>query len=136
MCRAKDQNNCKDESYCNGEDFYCPASPSLPDEQDCLDRGKCRRGQCISYCQTLGKQSCMCDTEPNACKRCCKDARNGTCKPIDNEILLDGTPCIYGFCEKGRCEKTVQDFVERFWDIIEEIDINTFCKSNICFLVS
>ncbi|XP_075742082.1 uncharacterized protein LOC142794989 [Rhipicephalus microplus] len=44
------------------------------------------------------------------------------------EILRDGTPCIHGYCEKGKCEKTVQDIVERFWDIIEDIDINTVLK--------
>ncbi|CAL4250653.1 unnamed protein product, partial [Meganyctiphanes norvegica] len=34
----------------------------------------------------------------------------------------------------GKCEKTVQDVVERFWDIIEDININTvlmFLRDNI-----
>lgn len=71
----------------------------------------------------------MCDTEVDACKRCCRPSHNATCKPTEPmEILRDGTPCIHGYCEKGRCEKTVQDIVERFWDIIEDIDINTVLK--------
>lgn len=35
---------------------------------------------------------------------------------------------------QGKCEKTVQDVVERFWDIIEDININTvlmFLRDNI-----
>jgi hypothetical protein len=28
------------------------------------------------------------------------------------------------FCNSGICEKTVQDIVERFWDIVEELSIN------------
>ena len=55
---------------------------------------------------------------------------NDTCLPIDPlDILPDGTPCIQGFCEK-----TIQDVVERFWDIIEDININKvmrFLKDNI-----
>lgn len=60
---------------------------------------------------------------------------NDTCFPIDPlDILPDGTPCIQGFCNKGACEKTIQDVVERFWDIIEDININKvmrFLKDNI-----
>lgn len=60
---------------------------------------------------------------------------NETCFPIDPaDILPDGTPCIQGFCNKGICEKTIQDVVERFWDIIEDININKvirFLKDNI-----
>ncbi|KAJ8961629.1 hypothetical protein NQ314_005881 [Rhamnusium bicolor] len=36
--------------------------------------------------------------------------------------------------ESGHCEKTVQDVVERFWDIIEDININKvllFLRDNI-----
>lgn len=38
------------------------------------------------------------------------------------------------FFFKGTCEKTIQDVVERFWDIIEDININKvirFLKDNI-----
>lgn len=80
---------------------------------------------------------------------------NETCFPVEPpDILPDGTPCIQGFCNKvskspynssscvtlvffvlkGLCEKTIQDVVERFWDIIEEININKvlrFLRDNI-----
>lgn len=71
----------------------------------------------------------------NACKRCCRSSINETCSPVDSaDILADGTPCIQGFCNNGNCEKTVQDVVERFWDIIEDININKvllFLRDNI-----
>lgn len=74
-------------------------------------------------------------TVVDACKRCCRSSINETCSPIDpQDILADGTPCIQGFCNKGNCEKTVQDVVERFWDIIEDININKvllFLRDNI-----
>lgn len=71
----------------------------------------------------------MCDREEDACKRCCRRSQNDTCDPIEPiEILRDGTPCIHGYCDKGHCKKTVQDIVERFWDIIEDININSVLK--------
>lgn len=117
---------CKREQYCTGNSAICP--PSYPQDNDspCLDKGKCYNGSCIPFCETIGLQSCMCDIKPDDyCKRCCKQ-RDGNCYPINPvEILTDGTACFLGFCERGRCEKAVQDVVQRFWDIIEEIDINT-----------
>ena len=71
----------------------------------------------------------------NSCKRCCRPTLNHTCDPVEPEdILPNGTPCIQGFCNEGVCEKTVQDVVERFWDIIEEININKlllFLRDNV-----
>ncbi|PSN49544.1 ADAM 17-like protease [Blattella germanica] len=77
----------------------------------------------------------ICTPVADACKRCCRMNLNDTCFPVDpQDILPDGTPCIQGFCNKGMCEKTIQDVVERFWDIIEDININkvlVFLKDNI-----
>ncbi|XP_075552567.1 ADAM 17-like protease Tace [Dermacentor variabilis] len=129
LCREAQPNACKNEAYCTGRSAECPPSPPQKDDSPCLDKGKCRAGDCMPYCETRGEVSCMCDTEVDACKRCCRPSHNATCKPTEPmEILRDGTPCIHGYCEKGRCEKTVQDIVERFWDIIEDIDINTVLK--------
>ncbi|KAG1652431.1 ADAM 17-like protease [Nymphon striatum] len=128
-CRPREPNTCKEESVCDGNSAACPESPPMEDENPCLERGKCKGGECIAFCETLGLQSCMCDIEKNACKRCCRPALNSSCDPfIPEEILKDGTPCIHGFCQKGKCEKTVQDIVERFWDIIEHININSVMK--------
>ncbi|XP_064473822.1 ADAM 17-like protease [Ornithodoros turicata] len=129
MCREAQPNACKNEAHCTGASAECPPSMPQMDDTPCLDKGKCRAGECMPYCETRGEISCMCDTEADACKRCCRPSHNATCKPTDPvEVLRDGTPCIHGYCEKGKCEKTVQDIVERFWDIIEDIDINTVLK--------
>ncbi|XP_018374594.1 PREDICTED: ADAM 17-like protease isoform X3 [Trachymyrmex cornetzi] len=134
-CRDAQYATCEQESRCTGASSECPRSPPMKDGTDCLERGQCRLGKCVPYCETQNLQSCMCDTIADACKRCCRMNLNETCFPIDQQdILPDGTPCIQGFCNKGVCEKTIQDVVERFWDIIEDININKvmrFLKDNI-----
>ncbi|XP_015522611.1 ADAM 17-like protease [Neodiprion pinetum] len=134
-CRDAQYATCEQESRCTGASSECPRSPPMNDGTGCLERGQCRHGKCIPYCETQGLQSCMCDTILDACKRCCRMSLNETCFPVDpQDILPDGTPCIQGFCNKGICEKTIQDVVERFWDIIEDININKvmrFLKDNI-----
>lgn len=138
---------------CSGGQSECPKSPPMVDGTTCQERGQCRNGKCIPYCETQGLQSCMCDIIQDACKRCCRMSINETCFPVEPpDILSDGTPCIQGFCNKacfmhiffivvilfiakskclitqGVCEKSIQDVVERFWDIIEEININKVLK--------
>ncbi|XP_047114884.1 ADAM 17-like protease [Schistocerca piceifrons] len=134
-CRDAQYATCEQESRCTGTSSECPRSPPMEDGTGCLERGQCRRGKCVPYCETQGLQSCMCDTIGDACKRCCRMNLNDTCFPVDPmDILPDGTPCIQGFCNKGLCEKTIQDVVERFWDIIEDININKvllFLRDNI-----
>lgn len=134
-CRDAQYATCEQESRCTGTSSECPRSPAMKDGTNCLERGQCRGGKCVPYCETQNLQSCMCDTIGDACKRCCRMSLNETCFPIDpQDILPDGTPCIQGFCNQGACEKTIQDVVERFWDIIEDININKvmrFLKDNI-----
>ncbi|XP_044756586.1 ADAM 17-like protease isoform X2 [Coccinella septempunctata] len=134
-CREAQYATCEQESLCTGHQAECPKSPPMADNTDCQERGKCKDGKCIPYCETQGLQSCMCDIIENACKRCCRSNINETCTPIDGaDILADGSPCIQGFCNNGHCEKTIQDVVERFWDIIEDININKvllFLRDNI-----
>uniref|UniRef100_A0A1B6LAR2 Peptidase M12B domain-containing protein n=1 Tax=Graphocephala atropunctata TaxID=36148 RepID=A0A1B6LAR2_9HEMI len=134
-CREAQFATCEQESRCTGQSSECPRSPPMSDGTGCLERGQCRGGKCVPYCETQGLQSCMCDIIVDACKRCCRMNLNDTCFPVDPpDILPDGTPCIQGFCNKGMCEKTIQDVVERFWDIIEDININKvllFLRDNI-----
>ncbi|XP_018575504.1 ADAM 17-like protease isoform X2 [Anoplophora glabripennis] len=134
-CRDAQYATCEQESRCTGHQADCPKSPPMADDTDCQERGKCRNGKCMPFCETQGMQSCMCDIIENACKRCCRSNINETCSPVDSaDILADGTPCIQGFCNNGHCEKTIQDVVERFWDIIEDININKvllFLRDNI-----
>ncbi|XP_042889599.1 ADAM 17-like protease [Penaeus japonicus] len=134
-CREQQPATCENESRCLGTTAVCPKAKPMDDGTSCIEKGKCYQGSCLPYCETQEMQSCMCDTIDNACKRCCRKTLNDTCFPImPLDILPDGTPCIHGFCNKGKCEKTVQDVVERFWDIIEDININTvlmFLRDNI-----
>uniref|UniRef100_A0A1B6D7E4 ADAM 17-like protease n=1 Tax=Clastoptera arizonana TaxID=38151 RepID=A0A1B6D7E4_9HEMI len=134
-CRDAQYATCEKESVCTGKSSDCPRSPPMGDGTSCLERGQCRGGKCVPYCETQGLQSCMCDVIIDACKRCCRMNLNETCFVVDqSDILPDGTPCIQGFCNKGVCEKTIQDVVERFWDIIEDININKvlrFLRDNV-----
>ncbi|KAK8738509.1 hypothetical protein OTU49_003911 [Cherax quadricarinatus] len=134
-CREKQPATCDNESRCLGTKAECPKAKPMEDGTPCIEKGQCLQGNCLPYCETQDMQSCMCDTIDDACKRCCRKTLNDTCFPVmPVDILPDGTPCIHGFCNKGKCEKTVQDVVERFWDIIEDININTvlmFLRDNI-----
>ncbi|OWR44118.1 ADAM 17 protease [Danaus plexippus plexippus] len=139
VCREAAHSACEGEATCNGASADCPKAPAIADEHECAERGRCRNGSCVPYCETQGLHSCMCDIVADACKRCCRKSLNKTCFPVaHNDILPDGTPCIQGFCNKGICEKTIQDVVERFWDIIEDININNvlgFLRDNIVGVV-
>ncbi|XP_053611491.1 ADAM 17-like protease [Plodia interpunctella] len=139
VCREAAHSACEGEAICNGVSADCPKAPAIADEHECAERGRCRNGSCVPYCETQGLHSCMCDIVADACKRCCRKSLNKTCFPVAlADILPDGTPCIQGFCNKGVCEKTIQDVVERFWDIIEDININNvlgFLRDNIVGVV-
>ena len=104
-CRAENYATCEEKAVCTGNQAECPASLPMPDGTGCIERGKCRNGECIPYCETQGLQSCMCDTEKDACMRCCRRNLNSTCFPIidergDPDPLKDGTPCYQGSCNK------------------------------------
>lgn len=134
-CRDAQYATCQQESYCNGLSPNCPNSFPMQDGTECLEKGKCLSGRCVHYCETKGLYSCMCDKVETACMRCCRTSFNETCAPPEpDQILPDGTPCMVGFCENGMCKKTAPEFVERFWNIIDHITINTlwqFLKDNI-----
>ncbi|CAG0903094.1 unnamed protein product [Darwinula stevensoni] len=130
-CRERQLLTCEQEAWCTGQMPECPDSLPLADYTPCLEKGKCFNGKCEPFCESQqpSLQSCMCDTLKDACRRCCRTHINDTCHPVDaHDILPDGTPCFVGYCRKGKCEKTVQDLVERFWDIIEDIDIDQVLK--------
>ncbi|MCL4121393.1 UNVERIFIED_CONTAM: hypothetical protein GTU68_036745, partial [Idotea baltica] len=135
VCREEQPATCELESRCTGKMAECPKPRPMRDGTPCIEKGQCTDGNCLPYCETQDMQSCMCDTIEDACKRCCRKNLNDTCFAImPPDILPNGTPCIHGFCNEGKCEKTVQDVVERFWDIIEDININTvlmFLRDNI-----
>merc|ERR1711881_835855 len=101
----------------------------------CIDRGECRGGKCIPFCETQDLQTCMCDTPTDSCKRCCRMNLNTSCFVMQpEEMLPDGTPCKTGFCNKGVCEPTMTDIVVRIWGFFEDFNLNSvmrFLKDNL-----
>lgn len=61
-CRDAQYATCEQESRCTGASSECPRSPAMKNGTGCLERGQCRLGKCVPYCETQGLQSCMCDT--------------------------------------------------------------------------
>ncbi|ELU11170.1 hypothetical protein CAPTEDRAFT_157290 [Capitella teleta] len=150
ICHEAKNGSCEAEGRCSGISLTCPPPPHKPDGTACLDRGECRSGQCLSMCESQGMVSCICESKENdqdeskkkldnSCQYCCKKNSNSPCEPFtgpDGMLidLDDGIPCARGFCHQGTCEQQVQDLVERFWDIIENIspsDLVQFMRANI-----
>ncbi|KAJ8270980.1 hypothetical protein GJAV_G00121420 [Gymnothorax javanicus] len=134
MCQEAINATCQGRSYCTGNSSSCPAPEKAADDTVCVDLGSCRGGQCIPFCETVnGLKSCACNETDDSCKVCCRSA-DGICTPYKDEngdflFLRKGKPCPVGFCgEGGKCMKQVQDVVERLWDFIDKLNINTFGK--------
>ena len=68
-CRSANFATCEQEALCTGQEAKCPPSHAMPDHTQCVEKGECNAGQCVPYCETKGMQSCMCDTEKDACMR-------------------------------------------------------------------
>ncbi|XP_041661246.1 disintegrin and metalloproteinase domain-containing protein 17 [Cheilinus undulatus] len=134
ICQEPIDATCKGHSYCTGNSSECPPPENAADKTVCLDSGECLNGECIPFCQAILKlQPCACNETNSSCKVCCRSS-SGTCAPYQDEtgnflFLRKGKPCTVGFCDgAGKCNKQVQDVVERLWDFIDKLDINTFGK--------
>lgn len=121
----------------------------MADGTKCIDRGECRGGKCIPFCETQDLQTCMCDTTPDSCKRCCRMVKSSFCNLCchqsnvefsfqnlntscfvmqPEEMLPDGTPCKTGFCNKGVCEPTMTDIVVRIWGFFEDFNLGSVMR--------
>ncbi|KAL0967264.1 hypothetical protein UPYG_G00250040 [Umbra pygmaea] len=132
VCQEPIISTCKGNSYCTGNSSECPSPENAPDKTGCLDNGVCLGGVCIPFCEAVQNlSSCACNETNLSCKVCCRNA-SGVCAPFqDSEgdliYLRKGKPCTVGFCDgAGKCMKQVQDVIERLWDFIDKLDINTF----------
>ncbi|XP_072313943.1 disintegrin and metalloproteinase domain-containing protein 17a isoform X2 [Eucyclogobius newberryi] len=131
-CQEAINATCKGISFCTGNTSKCPPPVNAPDDTLCVDNGRCRNGECNPFCEAKQNlQSCACNETEHSCKVCCR--KNGTCSPFEHNgsflFLRKGKPCTVGFCdETGKCMKQVQDVIERLWDFIDKLDINTFGK--------
>ncbi|XP_049820176.1 disintegrin and metalloproteinase domain-containing protein 10-like isoform X2 [Aethina tumida] len=88
--KCRDDNGCRDESFCNGRNPQCPPSVNKPNKTICNKEFVCFMGECTgSICLAYGLESCQCipgksDPKTKACELCCK-------LPGDNQ------PCISSF---------------------------------------
>ncbi|XP_029586471.1 disintegrin and metalloproteinase domain-containing protein 17 [Salmo trutta] len=133
-CQEPINATCKGMSLCTGNSSECPTPDNAPDNTICVDSGRCSDGECMTFCEAVQNlQPCACNETVNSCKVCCRD-KNGTCTPFVKKdqnflYLRKGKPCTVGFCDEGgKCMKQVQDVIERLWDFIDKLDINTFGK--------
>ncbi|KAL1518117.1 hypothetical protein ABEB36_001789 [Hypothenemus hampei] len=88
--KCREDNGCRDESFCNGREAQCPPSINKPNKTICNKEFVCFMGECTgSICLAYGLESCQClpgkdDPKTKACELCCR-------LPGDNQ------PCISSF---------------------------------------
>ncbi|XP_070589067.1 disintegrin and metalloproteinase domain-containing protein 17 [Erythrolamprus reginae] len=133
-CQEAINATCKGESYCTGNSSDCPPPGDALDDTVCVDLGKCKNGECIPFCKwKKNLSSCACNETDDSCKICCRD-ESKKCIPYRDYnqnflYLRKGKPCTVGFCDmNGKCDKRVQDVIERLWVFIDQLSINTFGK--------
>jgi len=116
--KCREDNGCRDQSYCNGLSTHCPPSNNKPNKTVCNQEFVCYQGECTgSICLAYGLESCQCrqgpdDSPTKACELCCKEA--GEDKPCLSSFELNkkphdvpdmyskpGTPCnnYQGYCD-------------------------------------
>ncbi|XP_064652924.1 ADAM 17-like protease isoform X2 [Lineus longissimus] len=127
---------CTGNATCNGTSVDCPEPSPKPDHTKCVDFGSCFHGVCRPFCEVIGEdyEPCACDTVEQSCQICCMEKNtNASCAPKMNREgkymnLSNGRPCVHGYCEEGICEVQVEDMIQRFWRIIENLSIDLVMK--------
>ncbi|CRK88806.1 CLUMA_CG002530, isoform A [Clunio marinus] len=116
--KCRDDNGCRDPSYCDGRMPHCPPSVNKPNKTICNKEFVCFMGECTgSICLAYGLESCQCIPGPNdpktkSCELCCKiPGENNPCRssfdwnkaPYDvpDMYAKPGTPCndYIGYCD-------------------------------------
>lgn len=116
LCR--EDNGCRDQSYCDGTGTFCPSSILKPNKTVCNEEFVCFLGECTgSICLAYGMESCQCnqgvdDSDTKACELCCKEpGENQRCmssfelnlppKDVPDMYSKPGTPCnnYKGYCD-------------------------------------
>uniref|UniRef100_A0A8C6SP60 ADAM metallopeptidase domain 17a n=1 Tax=Neogobius melanostomus TaxID=47308 RepID=A0A8C6SP60_9GOBI len=120
-CQEAINATCKGISSCTGNSSKCPPPVNAADDT------------CNPFCKAMQNlQPCACNETEDSCKVCCR--KDGRCSPFVQAngsflYLRKGKPCTVGFCDEGgKCMKQVQDVIERLWNFIDKLDINTFGK--------
>nr|CAD7567528.1 unnamed protein product [Timema californicum] len=116
--KCRDDNGCRDSSFCDGRGPQCPPSVNKPNKTVCNEEFVCFMGECTgSICLAYGLESCQCipgpkDTKTKACELCCKLPGEGqqclssfdwNSVPYDIPDMFSkpGTPCndYNGYCD-------------------------------------
>ncbi|XP_055696634.1 uncharacterized protein LOC129797822 [Lutzomyia longipalpis] len=116
--KCRDDNGCRDPSFCDGRMPQCPPSVNKPNKTICNKEFVCYMGECTgSICLAYGLESCQCipgpsDPTTKSCELCCKKpGESSPCKSsfLWNEPPYDvpdmfakpGTPCndYNGYCD-------------------------------------
>ncbi|KAJ8670500.1 hypothetical protein QAD02_001759 [Eretmocerus hayati] len=116
--KCRDDNGCRDASFCDGRAPYCPPSINKPNKTICNQELVCFMGECTgSICLAYGLESCQCipgpeDPPTKACELCCRlPGENQPClssfdwnsPPYDipDMFAKPGTPCndYIGYCD-------------------------------------
>lgn len=117
--KCRDDNGCRDASFCNGRGPQCPPSVNKPNKTICNKEFVCFMGDCTgSICLAYGLESCQCrpvpgvDPPTKACELCCKlPGETQPCRssfqwnesPYDIPAMYSkpGTPCndYAGYCD-------------------------------------
>ncbi|CAH8512259.1 unnamed protein product [Heterobilharzia americana] len=89
-------NPCLGPGHCNGLSPICPG-PTLLSIGQCEEYGHCFQGKCHPFCDSLGLETCICDSTEESCFICClfpisdSTTRQNACLPVilsEDEYLL------------------------------------------------
>ncbi|XP_035731065.1 disintegrin and metalloproteinase domain-containing protein 10-like [Vespa mandarinia] len=116
--KCRDDNGCRDASFCDGRGPQCPPSINKPNKTICNEEFVCYMGECTgSICLAYGLESCQCiagpeDPPTKSCELCCKlpgedqpclssFAWNSAPYDIPDMLSKPGTPCndYNGYCD-------------------------------------
>ncbi|XP_033167226.1 uncharacterized protein LOC117145619 [Drosophila mauritiana] len=116
--KCRDDNGCRDPSFCDGRVPQCPPSVNKPNKTICNKEFVCYMGDCTgSICLAYGLESCQCipgpqDDRIKSCELCCKlPGEDSPCRssfewneaPFDVPDMYSkpGTPCndYNGYCD-------------------------------------
>ncbi|XP_008548211.1 disintegrin and metalloproteinase domain-containing protein 10 [Microplitis demolitor] len=116
--KCREDNGCRDASFCDGRSPHCPPSINKPNKTICNRELVCFMGECTgSICLAYGLESCQCipgpdDPPTKACELCCRiPGGNQPClssfdwnsPPYDIPDMFSkpGTPCndYNGYCD-------------------------------------
>ncbi|XP_058981264.1 uncharacterized protein LOC101900641 [Musca domestica] len=116
--KCRDDNGCRDPSFCDGHMPQCPPSVNKPNKTICNKEFVCYMGECTgSICLAYGLESCQCipgpkDDKIKSCELCCKlPGEDNPCRssfewnepPFDvpDMYAKPGTPCndYNGYCD-------------------------------------